>query len=120
MKNPIQAMYEAGIVEASDFPPDSRYSGIPTTTVRAADGRLIPCLARRFVPPPEDFATLGYRVLREGERLDLLAAEAMGAPGAWWQLCDANRAVFAEELETPGTEIRLTLPRGVPAGEEAP
>ena len=34
MKNPIQAMFEAGIVEPTDFPPESRYHGIPTHDVR--------------------------------------------------------------------------------------
>ena len=38
MKNPIQAMFEAGIVESTDFPPESRYHGIPTATFTTPDG----------------------------------------------------------------------------------
>ena len=117
-KNPIQAMLEAGIVEATDFPADSRYHGLPRRNFVSADGRIVPYLSRRFVPPPDVFATLSYRVIAEGERLDLIAAEASGNPEMFWQLCDANRAIWAEELEETGREVRLTLPEGVPGPGE--
>jgi hypothetical protein len=120
MKNPIQAMYEAGIVEATDFPADSRYHGVPTRTFVAPDGRQVPYLARRFSPPPEAFATMGYRVVADGERLDQIAAETIGNPEAFWLHCDANRAIWAEELERLGIELRLTLPEGVPGPEDEP
>jgi hypothetical protein len=118
MKNPIQAMYEAGVVEATDFPADSRYHGVPTRTFTAPDGRQFPYLARRFAPPPEAFATLGWRIVAEGERLDQIAAQAVGNAEAFWLHCDANCAVWAEDLEVAGAELRLTLPEGVPAPEE--
>lgn len=120
MKNPIQAMFEAGIVEATDFPAESRYHAVPTLTFTTPDARQLPYLARRFTPPPEAFATLGYRIVAEGERLDQIAAETIGDPEAFWQLCEANGAVWAEELERAGRELRLTLPEGVPAAEEDP
>jgi hypothetical protein len=120
MKNPIQALYEAGVVEATDFPADSRYSGVPRRTFVAPDGRILPYLARRFCPPPEAFATVAYRTVAEGERLDQIAADAIGNPEAFWLHCDANRALWAEELEVPGTQLRLTLPEGVPAPGEEP
>lgn len=118
MKNPIQAMFEAGIVEATDFPADSRYHGVPTRSFTTPDGRIVPYLARRFSPPPEAFATLSWRVVAEGERLDQIAAETIGNPESFWLLCDANRAIWAEELEEAGRELRLTLPEGVPGPEE--
>jgi hypothetical protein len=120
MKNPIQAMFEAGIVESTDFPPDSRYHGIPTATFTAPDGRVIPYLTRRLAPPPEAFATIGHRTVAEGERLDQIAATAIGNPEMFWQLCDANGAVWPEELEVAGRELRLTLPQGVPGPAEEP
>lgn len=118
MKNPIQAMYEAGVVEATDFPADSRFHGIPTRSFTAPDGRQFPYLARRFAPPPEAFATLGWRIVTEGERLDQIAAATIGNPEVFWLICDANRAVWPEDLGAAGTELRLTLPAGVPAPEE--
>jgi DNA polymerase-3 subunit epsilon len=70
-------------------------------------------------PPPEAFATMAYRIVAEGERLDQIAAETIGNPEAFWQHCDANRAIWPEDLEAAGTELRLTLPEGVPGpGEE--
>ena len=118
MTNPIQAMLEAGVVEATDFPAGSRYHGISTKTFVTPDGRMVPYLSRRFAPQPEAFATLAYRSVAEGERLDQIAAETIGNPEAFWLHCDANRAIWAEELEETGRQLRLTLPEGVPAPEE--
>ena len=118
MKNPIQAMFEAGVVEATDFPPESRYAGLPTRTIEGRDGRVVSYVSRRFSPPPEAFATQGYRVVREGQRLDQIAAETIGDPEGFWMHCDANGALWAEELEVAGRELRLTLPEGVPGPED--
>ena len=117
-KNPIQALFEAGIVEQTDFPPESRYHGRPTATVEGPDGVPVTYLKRRFAPQPEAFATLRYRRVMQGERLDQIAAAEVGNPEAFWMLMDANGAVWAEELEEPGKTLRITLPEGVPAPEE--
>jgi hypothetical protein len=116
--NPIQALFEAGVVERTDFPPESRYHGVPTATVAALDGALITYLRRRFAPPPEAFTTLRERRARQGERLDQLAAAELGDPEAFWLICDANGALWAEELEEPGAIVRITLPQGVPGADE--
>ena len=118
MKNPIQAMFEAGVVEATDFPPESRYHGLPTKTFTFPDGRQVPYLPRRFVPPESAFATQGYRRTKQGERLDNITAATLGDPTAFWRLCDSNGAIWAEELEETGFELRLTLPEGVPGPQE--
>ena len=118
MTNPIQAMLEAGVVEATDFPPESRYHGSQRRTLTLPDGTQVPYVARRFVPPPDNFATIATRAVAEGERLDQIAAEVLASPEAWWSLADANGALWAEELETAGTRLRVTLPEGVPAPED--
>lgn len=118
MKNPIQAMFEAGVVEQTDFPPESRYHGVKRTSVTGADGVPVPYLKRRFSPPPEDFALRHMRPTKQGERLDQIAADEVGNAEMFWMLLDANGALWAEELETPGAEVRITLPQGVPAPEE--
>jgi hypothetical protein len=118
MTNPIQALFEAGVVEQTDFPAESRYHGIPTATIEGADGAPISYLTRRFSPPPESFATLRERRVPQGERLDQLAGAEIGDPEAFWMLCDANGAIWAEELEQPGRIVRITLPAGVPGPEE--
>ncbi len=113
-------MLQAGVVEATDFPPDSRYHGIPVRVWTAPDGRQITYLARRFAPPPEAFATQGYRRIAQGDRLDRISARTIGNPEAFWMHCDSNRAIWPEELEQTGRELRLTLPEGVPLPEEEP
>ena len=119
MKNPIQAMFEAGIVEKTDFPPSSRYHGVPTVTIVGPDGVEIAYLRRRLSPPPDAFATLRVRRVRQGERLDQIVAAEIGDPEAFWMLCDANGAVFAEELEELDRSLRITLPQGVPGPDES-
>ena len=120
MTNPIQAMFEAGVVELTDFPPESRYHGIPRTEAVLPDGRRVAYLRRRIVPPAEAFDTRAFRRVTEAERLDYIAAQEIGDPEAFWQICDGNGALWAEELEEPGHELRLTLPAGVPGTEPEP
>ena len=118
MTDPIQAMFEAGVVELTDFPTSSRYHGIPRTTIIASDGREIAYLRRRLVPAPEHFATRGYRTVTDRERLDLIAAAEFGDAQVYWLICDAQGAIWPDDLEVAGTELRLTLPGGVPGAAE--
>jgi len=120
MTNPIQAMFEAGVVELTDFPPESRYHGIPRAEMLLPDGRRVAYLRRRIVPPAEAFDTRAFRRVTEAERLDHIAAQEIGDPEAFWQLCDGNGALWAEDLEEPGRELRLTLRAGVPGTEPEP
>jgi hypothetical protein len=101
------------------FPPTSRYHDVEVATLELPDGRRIAYLRRRFVPPPEAFATLRDHVVQEGERLDHLSAAYLGDPEQFWRIADANGAIAPERLtETPGRRIRITLPAGVPGAEE--
>lgn len=97
------------------FPPNSRYQAIETATVTGPDGRAIVYLKRRFVPPPDRFATVKEREVTQGERLDNIAAQELGDPELYWRLCDANGALHPDELtEEIGRSIRITLPEGIP------
>lgn len=98
-----------------NFPPTSRYYGLETVKLVTDDGRSIIYLRRRFVPPPERFSLLSEHVVTEGERLDLITANYLDDPTAFWRVADANRAMRPEELtETPGRRLRITLPEGIP------
>lgn len=97
------------------FPPDSRYADVGQLTWTSPDGTVIAYLQRRFVPPPESLAFLLEHVVRQHDRLDLIAARYIGDPLLFWQICDANGAMRPEELtETPGRRLRVTLPQGIP------
>jgi len=99
-----------------DFPPTSRYHGIPSATLTQPDGTPVAYLQRRFVPPSSRFALLRRHTVSEGERLDVIAARELGDPLAFWRLCDANDAMRPDELTAViGRALRITLPEGIPA-----
>lgn len=119
MSDPFQALLQ-GSAKPSLFPPNSRYAGIDTGTLKTVDGRTIAYLRRRFVPPPERFALLQEYTVLEGDRLDNLAAKFVGDPEQFWQICDANAAMRPEELtEIVGRILRITLPEGIPGTPNA-
>jgi hypothetical protein len=105
---------------ANLFPPNSRYSTVSTTKLVLKDGTTIVYLRRRFVPPPSQFALLSLYTVKQGDRLDNLAAQFFGDPLLFWRLCDANGAMRPGELtETVGEPLRITLPQGIPGPQNA-
>jgi hypothetical protein len=116
----LQALLQAGQSKATPFPPTSRYYGIDTATIQAADGRTVIYLRRRFIPSPDNFALLQLHVVTQDERLDNITAKYLNDPEQFWRVCDANGAMRPDELtETVGREIRITLPEGIPATPNA-
>jgi len=85
----------------------SRYAGQAAITVPQDDGTTRPLGAPGVAPPAP--AALTYQA-REGDRLDLLAAAALGDSTGWWRIADANP--FADALA--GTEPGTTI--GIPGG----
>jgi hypothetical protein len=116
------AHLEALVTQATTtprFPANSRYHTTPIARIDAPDGRTLVYLRRRFVPPPEAFATLREHVVTQGERLDAITALYLADPELFWRLCDANAALRPDELtETVGRRIRIPLPEGVPGGPD--
>jgi hypothetical protein len=116
MNDPLQALFGAGVLPATSFPPTSRYHGIATAQLTTAAGRTIVYLRRRFVPPAERFALLQEHTVQEGDRLDNITAHYLGDPEQFWRLCDANGVLEPDQLtDTVGRKIRVTLPEGIPA-----
>jgi hypothetical protein len=97
-----------------NFPPTSRYGGLPLRSLTRADGEPISYLARRFLPPSDRFSLLRLHAVTAGERLDLIAARELGDPEAYWRICDANNGVKPDELVVIGRSLRITLPEGIP------
>ena len=115
----LEALLSQSATEAPRFPPNSRYHTTPTATLVTSDRRTITYLRRRFVPPPERFATLREHTVVQGDRLDRLAAQHLGDPEIYYRLCDANGTLRPDELiETVGRRIRVTLPEGVPGASD--
>lgn len=115
MSDPLSKLLQPLGLEATLFPPTSRYHGKKVLEHQRADGTTDVYLERRFVPPPERFADLGSHAVVEGDRLDLLAARYLGDAEQFWRLADAHRDLQPEELtETVGRRLRITLPEGIP------
>jgi hypothetical protein len=97
------------------FSETSRYRGLPLLARLDAEGREIVYVGRRWVPPPDAFADVGRYQVRDGDRIDLVAAELLGDPQLYWRIADANAALApADLLERIGRWLRITLAAGVP------
>jgi hypothetical protein len=119
MNYPLQTLIRMGVIPSVNFPTDSRYYGSSTLSYTAPNGQTFTYLARRIVPQPgaPNYATVAQHAVKQGDRLDLLAAKYLGDPLIFWLVCDANAAIRPTELvETPGTILNITMPQGVPGG----
>jgi len=116
LTDPARLFARPGTLSATLFPPSSRYHGLDVVVLDPArGGEPVVYLRRRFVPPPERFATLQEHLVTQGERLDTITAQFLGDPEQFWRLCDSNRALRPQELtETLGRRLRITLPEGIP------
>jgi len=122
MKSPLQALIQMGVVPTVTFPADSRYYGTGTLTYVTPAGETITYLARRIVPQPgaPNFATIATHSVRQGDRLDLIAAKYLGDPLVFWIICDANGAIEPADLvATLGRVLNITTPQGVPGAPNA-
>lgn len=100
---------------AANFAANSRYVFTGTRTWTAPDGTPIAYLDRRFLPHPEALASISTRTVAAGDRLDTVAAAALGDPELSWRVADANRAMIPRDLTAiPGTVLRIALAEGIP------
>lgn len=77
------------------FDDKSRYKDLPTYLVVDRRGREV-----SIVPVPDTpFQTIrGYHLLRQGQRVDHLAAKYLNQNAAFWRICEANEAMLPESL----------------------
>jgi hypothetical protein len=112
--DPVQALLAQTSLPRNLFDATSRYYGIATTTLIAADGTVLVYLQRRFLPQPSRFQLVQEHAVIQGERLDNVTATFLGAPELFWRLADANNAMRPEALvEKVGRRLRITLPEGI-------
>jgi hypothetical protein len=88
------------------FDHTSRYYELDTATLITPDGRHLSYKRRRFLPQAETLSIALEMQVKEGDRLDTLAANLLGDPEQYWQLCDANNAMNPFDLTA---EIGRTL-----------
>ncbi|QSJ19377.1 LysM peptidoglycan-binding domain-containing protein [Nostoc sp. UHCC 0702] len=107
-------------LKPAPFTVTSRYYGIETANSETQTGKTIVYLKRRFLPQPEKFSVLTEHTVKEGDRLDNIAAQYLGDPEQFWRICDANRAMSPNQLTaTLGSQILITLPEGITGYQNA-
>ena len=87
----------------------SRYAKVPLATITTASGRVIRFTTTRFIPDTP--AVAGHRVLK-GERLDHIAWEHFRDSERYWRICDANRAMWPDDLLEEAVIIRIPPSEG--------
>ncbi|MGA9772084.1 MAG: hypothetical protein WBV94_23835 [Blastocatellia bacterium] len=88
------------------FDSKSRYAAVATYTVTDHRGRAVEVVA---VPERIEESTLGFHVLRQGERLDHLAQRYLENAAGFWRICELNNVMLPETL----TEAReIAIPAG--------
>ena len=77
------------------FDPKSRYAGKALYRVTDHRGRTVMVVP---VPDAPGQTLLGYHILRQGQRLDHLAAKYLDDPAGFWRICEMNDVMMAEML----------------------
>jgi hypothetical protein len=95
--------------------PSSRYAGLPEAELTVTDDggatRVLRYQRRRFLTDPDAATLIAEHQVRQGERLDTIAALYIGDPAQAWRICDANLVSRPDELERTGRIIRIGLVR---------
>ena len=77
------------------FDPKSRYAKVETYVVTDGRGREVTVVTR--APKPTN-PTLGTHQLKQGERLDHLAARYLNDPAGYWRVGEKNDVMLPESL----------------------
>lgn len=85
---------------------DSRYSLDEAYTSSDPERAEHPILGLRTHERVDSVVRREHRVIA-GERLDQLAYKYYGDPLLYWLICDANDAIFPEDLMVPGRVLRI-------------
>jgi nucleoid-associated protein YgaU len=89
------------------FDPTSRYYRLQNSTHTDAKGRQTVYKVRRILPDGDSIASQARMRVQPGDRLDLIAARAVGDPLLFWRVADANNAMDPFDLIQPGATLKL-------------
>jgi hypothetical protein len=88
------------------FDKRSRYNGSPMYATTDEQGRTVRAVR---LPLPTQPRPAGRHRLRQGERLDLLAAGFLGDPTAFWRIADANNTMWPDDLLVVGGTLIIPV-----------
>jgi hypothetical protein len=84
----------------------SRYENVETARFTTATGQVVRFKRLRLIPE-ETPAQLAV-VVNQGERLDHIAHRIYQDPELFWRICDANLALWPDDLvAVPGRVIKI-------------
>lgn len=108
MTDPLQTLLASGNRPINHFPVTSRYYRVETGAFEINGVNRVTYLRRRFIPPDDSLSFMVTHPVREGDRLDTIAANYLGDPEQFWQIADANNAIKPEELtDEAGRELKI-------------
>lgn len=87
----------------------SRYEKIGTNQITGATGRVIVYKKIRFIPPTPGM--VGYTV-KQADRLDLVANLSFRDAQRFWRICDANDAMWPDDLLLIGRTLEIPSSEG--------
>jgi hypothetical protein len=87
----------------------SRYEKVAEAVLVDANGRSIRYKRTRFIVDPT--VLVGHRVL-DGERLDHIAWQQFRDAERFWRICDANRALWPDDLLEEAAVLRIPASEG--------
>ncbi|MGZ4734607.1 MAG: hypothetical protein ACXV8R_03300 [Acidimicrobiia bacterium] len=87
----------------------SRYEHVATQAMTGPNGRVVHYKGTRFIPDAP--AVVGHRVV-EGERLDHIAWQQFRDSERFWRICDANRALWPNDLLEEAAILRIPPSEG--------
>ena len=109
MTDPFINALLSGNRPVNQFPVTSRYYRIETAAFQTGDDKTVAYLRRRIIPPAESMTVVAVHEVKQGDRLDNIAAQYVGDPGQFWQVADGNNAMKPETLtDVPGGRINIT------------
>jgi hypothetical protein len=89
------------------FDSRSRYAKAEFDTVPDGRGRNVAVVVP---PPPPEQLLLGIHLLKEGERIDHLAAKYLDDPAGFWRIAEQNDAMLAEAATAaPSREVEIPV-----------
>ena len=89
------------------FAKGSRYETVKDSELTDEQGRILRYKKVRFIPETDAQFT---HMLSQGERLDHLAYRYYHDPERFWRICDANEAMWPDDLVAEaGRQILIPL-----------
>jgi nucleoid-associated protein YgaU len=96
------------------FEPSSRYYNVPEAQYTMPDGRRVSYKRRLFLPQGDTLPSQVDVLVRQGDRLDLIAARTLGDPEQFWRIANANNAMDPFDLtasDNIGRIVRVPRPQ---------